>query len=84
MAELKVGDKVTRLLSAAKVPMVQTITNVTDTEYWTGVPGVDDHWTFDKATLVEIDHDLGWGPSYGITGSYLLPDPIEENHEGEA
>jgi hypothetical protein len=28
-------------------------------------------WTFDRATGAEIDDDLGWGPAYGRTGSYL-------------
>jgi hypothetical protein len=29
-------------------------------------------WTFDRRTGTEIDVDLHWGPSYGVTGSYLV------------
>lgn len=29
-------------------------------------------WTFDRATGVEIDDSLGWGPAYGISGSFLV------------
>jgi hypothetical protein len=42
------------------------ITEVTDTSIICG------SWTFDRYTGAEIDEDLGWGPSFGRTGSYLV------------
>lgn len=70
---LRVGDKVTRLLSAVPMPLV--VTQVSDTEIKCGLsldvtdPG--SLWTFDRETGVEIDEDLGWGPAHGVTGSVL-------------
>ena len=31
-------------------------------------------WTFDAETGAEVDHGLGWGPAYGITGTRLVQD----------
>ncbi len=28
-------------------------------------------WTFDRTTGTEEDHELGWGVSFGKTGTYL-------------
>lgn len=28
-------------------------------------------YKFDKKTGMEIDDDLAWGPSYGVTGTYI-------------
>jgi hypothetical protein len=30
-------------------------------------------WTFDRASGAEIGDFLRWGPAYGITGSFLVP-----------
>lgn len=30
-------------------------------------------WTFDRSTGAEVDHTLGWGPTYGKTGTALVP-----------
>lgn len=62
--EIRVGSVVRRML-AGTIPVdliVQKIEN--------GV--IDCGWTFDLATGAEIDKDLGWGPKYGVTGSYLI------------
>ncbi len=70
---LKVGDKVMRMLGGPKgVPHELWVTSITDTEIYCGA------WTFDRATGVEIDEDLGWGPKHGVTGSYLILDPTRE------
>lgn len=66
-----VGDKVTRML-AGTVPMELTVTAVDDELIHCGVPGGPDGWTFDRATGVEVDDDLGWGPTHGYTGSFLV------------
>ena len=63
-AHLKVGDSVTRMLGGV-APMHMKVTEVTEDLIVCGA------WTFDRATGVEIDEDLHWGPKYGVTGSYL-------------
>jgi hypothetical protein len=30
-------------------------------------------WTFDRETGAEVDDGLRWGPAYGISGSFLIP-----------
>ena len=64
-SNLQVGDVVTRMLGGS-VPMMLTISAVTDTLIICG------GWKFCRKTGVEIDEGLGWGPQYGITGSFLL------------
>jgi len=61
---IKAGDVVTRMLAGA-IPMQLNVVAVKD-----GV--IDCGWTFDVKTGMEIDDDLGWGPKYGFTGSYLV------------
>jgi hypothetical protein len=63
--DVAVGDVVTRML-AGVVPMRLTVTEVTEDRIICG-----GGWEFDRATGAEIDDDLGWGPAYGATGSYL-------------
>ena len=41
------------------------VTEVTDTLVICG------WWTFDRETGVEEDPELGWGRSFGVTGSFL-------------
>lgn len=62
---VKVGDIVTRLLAEA-VPMVMKVTDVDDDLIHCG------SWTFDRVSGAEVDHGLGWGPQYGVTGSRLV------------
>jgi len=61
---IKVGDTVTRLL-AGTIPMELKVTEVTDDRIVCG------GWEFDKATGVEIDEELGWGPPPKMTGSFI-------------
>lgn len=77
---VKRGDKVTRLL-AEKVPMELTVVRVDESLIWATSDGwVDKNpdeepgnfWTFDRATGVEEDDDLGWGVARGVTGSRLV------------
>ena len=71
---MKIGDKLTRLL-AGIVPMEVIVGEITETEFKVssgdGIIPVEHGWTFDRKTGAEIDHDLHWGPMYGITGSYI-------------
>lgn len=59
------GDEVIRLL-AESIKMPMRVTKVDETLIYCQTR------TFDRTTGVEIDHDLGWGPSYGTSGSRLL------------
>lgn len=64
-----VGDIVTRLL-AGSIPMTLAVTDVDERFIHCGGPG---GWKFDRSTGIEVDEELGWGPQFGISGSYLLP-----------
>ena len=72
---LKVGDKVTKLLSSAEIPMDLIVCQVLDDTLKCGISkDVTDEgslWTFCRDTGAEIDDYLQWGPKYGITGSKL-------------
>ena len=61
---LKVGDKVTRML-AGVISLELIVTKITSNTIECG------DWTFDLATGAEIDDYLGWGPPPKITGSYI-------------
>lgn len=63
--QLKVGDPVVRTL--AGIPMHLKVTAITGDRIICGA------WEFDRATGVEIDDDLGWGPAHGFSGSYIQP-----------
>lgn len=67
--DLKPGDTITRLISSAKIPMIMTVESVDE-----DLIHMKGGWTFDRATGVEEDHDLGWGVRFGITGSFLVRD----------
>lgn len=76
-SELKVGDRVTRLLAETAL-MELVVTKVDDELIYCGVPGTpmmnpEHGWTFDRKTGYEVDEDLSWGPGHGITGSRLVP-----------
>lgn len=62
MLDVKVGDKVTRML-AGSIPMDLRVSEVTDKLIICGP------WTFDRITGAEIDEELGWENDY--TGSIL-------------
>jgi hypothetical protein len=67
-AQVRAGDVVTRLLGGS--PMALKVTAVDERLIYCGRPGVG--WSFDRTTGVEVDEELGWGPQFGITGSYLV------------
>jgi hypothetical protein len=46
------------------------VTEVDDQLIYCGPKGTG--WTFDRLTGAEVDHDLRWGPMYGITGTFLV------------
>lgn len=62
---VQVGDVVTRLLGGS-IPMRLQVTDLDDELIHCG------GWTFDRDSGFEVDEDLGWGPRYGITGSFLV------------
>lgn len=64
-----VGDTVTRLL-AGSIPMSLVVTDIDERFIHCGGPG---GWKFDRSTGIEVDEELGWGPQFGISGSYLVP-----------
>lgn len=42
-----------------------TVTEVTESRIFCN------RWEFDRETGAEVDHELGWGPEYGKSGSFL-------------
>jgi hypothetical protein len=69
--DIQAGDTVIRLIGdeAASVEMRLPVTKVDDELiYCAGEGG----WTFCRRTGVEVDHDLGWGPQCGASGSRLV------------
>jgi len=67
---LKVGDKITRMLAGA--PMKLKITEIDDKLIHCG------WWAFSKITGAEVDEELGWD-GITITGSYIKePEPTPE------
>ena len=75
LSELKVGDRVRRLLSET-VPMDLYVVKIDEKLiYCARTPGESDPgwiWTFDTTYGIEEDPDLGWGVESGITGSRLI------------
>lgn len=69
---VQVGDIVTRML-AGVVPMQLRVSAIDENTIECG------DWLFDRATGMEIDYELGWGPQFGITGSFLIE---VDCHEG--
>lgn len=60
---LKIGDKVTRLVSSAQIPMPLVVTEVEEHVLWCGP------WKFSRRNGAEIDEVLGWDETQ--TGSFL-------------
>ena len=67
---LRPGAHVRRLLGGS-VPMDLIVTEVTAQHILCGPEGVG--WMFDRETGAEVDEEIGWGPRFGRTGSYLVP-----------
>ena len=61
----KKGDTVHRLL-AGVVPMDLTVDHISERLIHT-----KGGWTFDRATGIEEDPELGFGVAFGATGSWL-------------
>ena len=69
LAEIAIGDFVSRWLGDAPIPMRLKVTEVTaDRIICAGV------WEFDRQTGAEIDEELGWVPGR-VTGSFIESEP---------
>jgi hypothetical protein len=77
---LKAGSTVTRLL-AETIAMPMRVLRVDASLIYctpremslTEAIGRNLIWTFDRETGAEVDDGLRWGPAYGISGSFLIP-----------
>lgn len=75
--DLKVGDKVDRMIGDGTLLMEMTVMAIKDgiiycahtghTEHWP----IEELWQFHAEFGCEEDADLGWGKEFGLTGSYL-------------
>jgi hypothetical protein len=75
MRHVKVGDHVLRRFPGSddfeSGPTMELVATEVDNELiYCGPKGVG--WSFDRTTGAEVDHDLRWGPMYGITGTFLV------------
>jgi hypothetical protein len=75
MRHIKVGDPVVRQIGRSEVgqqphQVELVVSEVDDELIYCGPRG--EGWSFDRATGAEVDHDLGWGPQHGITGTFLV------------
>jgi hypothetical protein len=81
MRHIKTGDKVKRQFGPTPGPiMVLHVTEVDDELIYCGPK--ETGWSFDRATGAEVDHGLGWGPMYGMTGTFLIGLVDEEPSAG--
>jgi len=69
------GDTVLRLIGG-EVPMHLLVDAVSEDQIHCGP------WAFCRKTGAEIDEELGWGPAYGHTGSFLVEEKTEGEHGG--
>lgn len=69
LGQIAVGDKIDRRCGDNAVMMTLTVTAVKDDRIACG------DWEFDKATGLEIDDFLEWGPAYSKSGTYATPAP---------
>ena len=65
LSEVKSGDEVLRWIVGCSTPM-PLIVKIVTTNRIICVGG----WEFDRATGMEIDEQLDWGPD-GVTGSWI-------------
>ena len=73
LSEVGTGDTVVRWLGGGAIRMLLQVESITEKRIIC-VGG----WEFDRATGMEIDEQLGWGPD-GVTGSYIeAPDELNE------
>ena len=66
--EVKEGWIVSRDMGGAVMKL--GVTSVDERFIYCGPIGFG--WKFDRATGIEVDEDLGWGPQFGKVGSYLV------------
>ena len=79
MSRFEEGQKVMRYLSAARIPMPMIVTRVHEGLVHCAA------WTFDDETGVEEDPELGYGRSFGRTGSIIeeVPEDVWEQKKRE-
>jgi hypothetical protein len=67
--DINAGDTVTRLLGGS-IPMLLVVTRVDERFIYCGDEGVG--YKFDRESGFEVDEEIGWGPQFGLTGSFLV------------
>jgi hypothetical protein len=65
LSEVESGDTVFRWLGECSTPMLLLVKSITEKRIICA-----GGWEFDRATGMEVDEDLGWGPG-GVTGSWI-------------
>lgn len=86
MRHIQVGDHVLRKFPGShdfeSGPVVKlVVTEIDDVLIYCGPKGAG--WSFDRATGMEVDNALGWGPTYGMTGTFLVGVAEDEPPKGE-
>lgn len=66
LSQLKAGDTIDRIMGPGLV--VPLIISKIDEKLIHCGP-----WKFDKLSGAEVDEELGWGPEFGQTGSWIQP-----------
>lgn len=66
--DIDVGDHMVRMLGGHEMPL--RITGRDDDYLYVGDPGQG--WKFDRDTGIEVDEEIGFGPQFGIIGTYLV------------
>ncbi len=74
LSEIRIGDTVVRWLGGGGIRMLLQVESLTEKRIIC-VGG----WEFERATGMEIDEELGWGPD-GVTGSWI--EAKDELNEG--
>lgn len=74
--DLKVGDRVNRMLGDGRLFMEMEVTEVKDdvvvcAAVKDGRIAFRGRWEFHRDAGCEEDHELGWGKQFGVTGTYL-------------
>jgi hypothetical protein len=86
-----VGDRIMTYLSSAAIPREMVIVEidlavvvVTTPEWYEEAghakPDGGRCWTYDRATGMEIDDELHFGPKWGMTGSFMKPERTSGPH----
>lgn len=67
--DIKPGEEVVRMLGGM-VKMTLLVDHVDDNFIYVGFE--KGGWKFCRDTGAEVDEELGWGPQFGVTGSFLV------------